>query len=108
LLKENYEFVANHIALIRTNYEQASLAYSGAVQNAHDYNESIEQKVKALDASLKVLNTTNTNVSEIAEVVKERYEKIEHLITNINEMSTAIATLQKLESQLNKINQKVA
>ena len=108
LLKENYEFVASHIALIRTNYEQASLAYSGAVQNAHDYNESIEQKVKALDASLKVLNTTNTNVSEIAEVVKERYEKIEHLITNINEMSTAIATLQKLESQLNKINQKVA
>jgi ABC-type transporter Mla subunit MlaD len=57
---------------------------------------------------LKVLNTTNTNVSEIAEVVKERYEKIEHLITNINEMSTAIATLQKLESQLNKINQKFA
>ena len=108
LLKDSYEFIESHIAVIRTNYEQAELAYTGAVQNAHDYNESIEQKIKALDASLKVLNTTNTNVSEIAEVVKERYEKIEHLITNINEMSTAIATLQKLESQLNKINQKVA
>ena len=108
LLKENYEYIEDHIGLIRTNYEQATLAYSAAVQNAHDYNESIEQKIKCLDSSLKVLSTTNANVSEIAETVKERYEKIEHLITNINEMATAIDTLQKLESQLNKINQKVA
>ena len=108
LLRENYEYVESHIGLIRTNYEQAVIAYSDAVQDAHDYNESIEQKIKCLDSSLKILSTTNTNVSEIAEVVKERYEKIEHLITNINEMATAIDVLQKLESQLNKINQKVA
>lgn len=108
LLRENYEYIESHIGLIRTNYEQAVIAYSDAVQDAHDYNESIEQKIKCLDSSLKILSTTNTNVSEIAEVVKERYEKIEYLITNINEMATAIDVLQKLESQLNKINQKVA
>ena len=108
LLKETYDYVQNHIGLIRTNYEQAVLSYAGAVQNSHDYNESIEKKIKALDNSLKVLDTTNTNVNEIAKVVKERYEKIEHLITNINEMATAIDTLQRLESQLNKINQKAA
>ena len=107
LLKENYEFISERVAELQKNYEQSVLAFSDAVQNAHDYNESIEQKIKALDSSLKVLNTTNENVGEIAEIVRERYEKIEHLVTNINEISTAINTLQKLESQLNKINQKV-
>lgn len=44
--------------------------------------------------------------SKYIAVMEERQERIENLISHINEISTTIETLQKLESQLNRITNK--
>lgn len=108
LLKNNYDYIRNHIAEIRTNYEQSTRAYTDAVQNAHNMNESFEHTIKSMNTSLNALDATNKNIVTILDIVKERYEKTERLVTTISEMSAAIEVLQKLESQLNKINNKDA
>lgn len=105
-LKESYSFITEHMASIRSDYQQSTEAYRDAVQNAHDINDSFEHTIRSIDDSIKNLDETNKNVAEATDLVKQRYEKIEHLVASINEMSTAIDTLRKLESQLNKINQR--
>lgn len=105
-LKESYSFITEHMASIRSDYQQSTEAYRDAVQNAHDINDSFEHTIRSIDDSIKNLDETNKNVAEATDLVKKRYEKIEHLVASINEMSTAIDTLRKLESQLNKINQR--
>lgn len=105
-LKDSYSFITEHIASIRSDYQQSTEAYRDAVQNAHDINESFEHTILSIDDSIKNLDETNKNVAAVTDVVKQRYEKIEHLVASINEMSIAIDTLRKLESQLNKINQR--
>lgn len=49
---------------------------------------------------------TNERVDEVMAVIEERQERIENLISHINEISTTIEVLQKLESQLNRIANK--
>ena len=49
---------------------------------------------------------TNEKVDEVIAVMEERQERIENLISHINEISTTIEMLQKLESQLNRIANK--
>lgn len=105
-LKESYSFITEHMASIRSDYQQSTEAYRDAVQNAHDINDSFEHTIRSIDDSIKNLDETNKNVAAATDLVKQRYEKIEHLVASINEMSTAIDTLRKLESQLNKINQR--
>lgn len=105
-LKESYSFITDHMASIRSDYQQSTEAYRDAVQNAHDINDSFEHTIRSIDDSIKNLDETNKNVAAATDLVKQRYEKIEHLVASINEMSTAIDTLRELESQLNKINQR--
>lgn len=105
-LKESYSFITNRTASICSNYQQAVEAYRDAVQNAHDINDSFEHTICSIDDSIKNLDETNKNVTLAIDLVIQRHEKIEHLVASINEMSIAIDTLRKLESQLNKINQR--
>ena len=55
---------------------------------------------------MKYVIKTNEKVDDVVSVIEERQEHIENLISHINDISTAIETLQKLESQLNKIANK--
>lgn len=55
---------------------------------------------RSINDSMKHVVHTNEKVDEVIAVIEERQERIENLISHINEISTTIETLQKLESHL--------
>jgi len=106
LLKESYEFIDSKIAQIKSDYEQSTLAYKDAVQNAHDINDSFEKTIAQVDNSIKSLTKTNEGVDNVIALLNERQTNIELLVQKIQEISSAIAVLQQLEIQLNKLTSK--
>ena len=105
-LEKSYAYISDHVRNIKGNYESAAQAYIDAVNNAHRMNESQENMLSTINDSMKHVVHTNENVDEVIAVMEERQERIENLISHINEISTTIETLQKLESQLNRIANK--
>ena len=105
-LEKSYAYISDHVRNIKGNYESAAQAYIDAVNNAHRMNESQENMLSTINDSMKHIVHTNEKVDEVIAVMEERQERIENLISHINEISTTIETLQKLESQLNRITNK--
>lgn len=106
MLKESYEFIDGKIAQIKSDYEQSTLAYKDAVQNAHDINDSFEKTIVQVDKSVQSLTTTNEGVNKVLSILEARQTNINNLVQKIQEMSAAIAMLQQLEIQLNKLANK--
>ena len=105
-LEKSYAYISDHVRNIKGNYESAAQAYIDAVNTAHRMNESQENMLTTINDSMKHVVHTNEKVDEIIAVMEERQERIENLISHINEISTTIEMLQKLESQLNRIANK--
>jgi hypothetical protein len=106
LLQESYTFIDSKIAQIKSDYEQSTLAYKDAVQNAHDINDSFEKTIVQVDNSIKSLIKTNEGVDNVLALLNERQTNIELLVQKIQEVSAAIVVLQQLEIQLNKLSNK--
>jgi DNA anti-recombination protein RmuC len=102
-LEKSYAYISDHVRNIKGNYESAAQAYIDAVNTAHRMNESQENMLTTINDSMKHVVHTNEKVDEVIAVMEERQERIENLISHINEISTTIEMLQKLESQLNRI-----
>ena len=102
-LHTSYDFISSHIANIKGNYDASALAFEDAVKNANRMNESSEKMLKTFDASIGSVVETNKAINEVMVILKNRQEEIERLIIHINEISSAIEQLQKLESVLNRI-----
>ena len=102
-LNNSYEFIDEHIAQIKSDYEQATLAYRDAVQNAHDNNETIENAIVRMDESLAAVEATNKNIKYVLTLLETRQTNIDNLTQRIREVGEAIVTLQNLESTLNKL-----
>ena len=65
--------------------------------------------VKGLDKvgdSLKSVGKTNEGVDQILELIKDKETNMEAIVMRIEELGSAIVTLQKLESVLSKIANK--
>ena len=105
-LEKSYAYISDYVRNIKGNYESAAQAYIDAVNNAHRMNESQENMLSTINDSMKHVVHTNKKMDEVIAVMEERQERIENLISHINEISTTIETLQKLESQLNRIANK--
>ena len=105
-LEKSYAYISDHVRNIKGNYESAAQAYIDAVNIAHRMNESQENMLTTINDSMKHVVHTNEKVDEVIAVMEERQERIENLISHINEISTTIEMLQKLESQLNRIANK--
>ena len=105
-LKDSYGYISDHVANIKGNYESASEAFKDAVNNAHRMNESQEKVFNTIDTSMQQVVKTNEKVEQVINILDERQESIENLISHINEINSTIETLQKLESQLNRIANK--
>ena len=105
-LQESYEFIDSKIAQIKSDYDQATRAYSDAVQNAHDINDSFEKTIVQVDSSIQSLAKTNEGVDKVLSILEERQTNIDLLVQKIHEMSAAIVVLQQLEIQLNKLSSK--
>ncbi len=103
-LRQSYEFLKDRLAQITHDYEQAGLAFDNAVTNSHRLNESTENTIRRTNDSLALLGETNKRLGELLEAFNNRQDNVETLITHINEMGSAIATLQKLETQLKRLN----
>lgn len=103
-LTKSYNFLKDRLAQITHDYEQAGLAFDNAVTNSHRQNESTESAIKKANASLDLLGETNERLGELLEAFNSRQDNVETLISHINEMGSAIATLQKLETQLKRLN----
>ena len=102
-LHTSYDFISGHIANIKGNYDASALAFEDAVKNANRMNESSEKMLKTFDANIGSVVETNKAINEVMAILKNRQEEIERLIIHINEISSAIEQLQKLESVLNRI-----
>ena len=105
-LEKSYAYISDHVRNIKGNYESAAQAYIDAVNTAHRMNESQENMLTTINDSMKHVVHTNEKVDEVIAVMEERQERIENLISHINEISTTIEMLLKLESQLNRIANK--
>ena len=105
-LEKSYAYISEHVANIKGNYESAAQAYIDAVNTAHRMNESQENMLTTINDSMKHIVHTNEKVDEVIAVIEDRQERIENLISHINDISTTIEMLQKLESQLNRIANK--
>ena len=105
-LEKSYAYISEHVANIKGNYESAAQAYIDAVNTAHRMNESQENMLSTINDSMKHVVCTNEKIDEIIAVMEERQERVENLVSHINEISTTIEALQKLESQLNRIANK--
>ena len=103
-LTRSYNFLKDRLAQITHDYEQAGLAFDNAVTNSHRQNESTENAIKKANESLALLEETNERMGELLEAFNSRQDNVETLISHINEMGSAIATLQKLETQLKRLN----
>jgi cytochrome c556 len=103
-LREEHEFINAHTAQIVENYNQSALSYKDAVQNAHDQNENVSTLLKTMGQSMENYNAINQKVIETLDLLQSRQEKINKLVIDIQKMSVAIESLQRLESLLNKLN----
>jgi ABC-type transporter Mla subunit MlaD len=104
-LKKNYGFIDDKAGQIVKNYEQSAEAYKDAVQNAHDTNKQASKLLESVQEYMENCNKTNQKVIYTLNVLDERQENINNLVARIQEMSTAIETLQNIENQLNRLNQ---
>lgn len=102
-LENSYAFIDKYVAQLKADYEQSTLAYTDAVQNAHDLNASFEDTIKQVDNGLKSVVTTNEMLGNIMKAMNERQTNLEALVQKIKEVGATIETLQKLETTLNKI-----
>lgn len=103
-LTKSYNFLKDRLAQITHDYEQAGLAFDNAVTNSHRQNESTEKAINKASESLALLSETNERIGALLEAFNSRQDNVETLISHINEMGSAIATLQKLETQLKRLN----
>lgn len=106
LLKKSFEFMDSKSSDIISNYEQATEAYRDAVQNSHDLNDSFEKSISAIDNTLKSTEKTNKGINQVIDVISSKETNIEAIVMRIEEMSKAIATLQRLEASISKISGK--
>lgn len=102
-LQQSYSYISDHVANIKGNYESSAQAYIDAVNNAHRTNESQEKMLDTISVSMGAVAKTNEKVDATIYILEERQERIENLLAHIQEISTTIATLQKLENQLNRL-----
>ena len=102
-LENSYAYISDHVANIKGNYESAAQAYIDVVNTAHRMNESQENMLSTINDSMKNVVDTNEKIDQVIAVMEERQERIENLISHINDISTTIEVLQRLESQLNRI-----
>ncbi len=105
-LKEAYEFIDDKSASIISNYEQVSETYRDAVKNAHDLNERVEKGLDTVNSSLKTVGQTNENVQKAVKLIEDKETNMEAIVMRIESLSSAIATLERLESVLSRISAK--
>jgi biopolymer transport protein ExbB/TolQ len=103
-LRKEYEFIEDHTAQLIGNYNQSTEAYRDAVQNAHDQNEKVSHLLETVAQSMGNCDNTNQKVIDTLDLITLRQENIQNLVAQIQQMSVAIESLQRLESQLNKLN----
>ena len=103
-LTQAYNFLKGRLAQITHDYEQAGLAFDNAVTNSHRQNESTENAIKKANESLVLLEKTNERIGDLLDAFNSRQENVETLISHVNEIGSAIVALQKLETQLKRLN----
>ena len=105
-LQEAYEFIDDKSASIISNYEQVSEAYRDAVKNAHDLNERVEKGLVTVNTSLKDVGQTNEYIQKAVKLIEDKETNMEAIVMRIESLSSAIATLERLESVLSRISAK--
>ena len=102
-LQENYNFMNEQAATIKSNYEQAALSFTDAVENAHNSNRSQENLLAEVNKGIANLQETNSNIAKLLSTVENRQENLDRLVQKIKEVSVAIEAMQELESTLQRV-----
>ena len=102
-LQENYSFMNQQAASIKSNYEQAVLSFTDAVENAHTSNRSQENLLDEVNKGIANLSETNSNIAKLLSTIENRQENLDRLVQKIKEISVAIEAMQELESTLQRV-----
>lgn len=102
-LQENYNFMNEQAASIKSNYEQAALSFTDAVENAHNSNRSRENLLDEVNKGIANLQETNSNIAKLLSTIENRQENLDRLVQKIKEVSVAIEAMQELESTLQRV-----
>lgn len=105
-LQQSYDYIDNHMAHIKGNYDSSAQSFEDAMKLAHRHNEASDKLVKTFNESIGAVVETNEKIDNVLSVLVERQENIESLIVKINQIGETIELLQKLELQLNRIASK--
>ena len=105
-LQQSYDYIDNHVANIKGNYDSAAQSFEDAMKLAHRQNEASDKLVKTFNDSIGAVVETNEKIDNVLSTLVERQENIEALIVKINQIGETIELLQKLEFQLNRIASK--
>jgi ABC-type transporter Mla subunit MlaD len=105
-LQQSYDYIDNHVAHIKGNYDSSAQSFEDAMKLAHRHNETSDKLVKTFNESIGAVVETNEKIDNVLSVLVERQENIESLIVKINQIGETIELLQKLELQLNRIASK--
>ena len=105
-LKNCYDFISEHIASIKADYESAVLAYQDAVASANRNNENQEQLLTEFSKCIESIAGTNILVAKMLNANKSEKDNTNNVIAQINKIGEAIVSLNKLEQTLNKIANK--
>ena len=106
VLKAEIEFVTERVGQICSNYQQAQVAYSDALKNAHNSNETWEKALQSNKKALETIEQTNIHVTEVLDAVSQRDEGLKQIRDEISNISETISQLQELNSILTKISSK--
>jgi methyl-accepting chemotaxis protein len=106
VLKAEIEFVTERVRQICSNYQQAQVAYSDALKNAHNSNETWEKALQSNKKALETIEQTNIHVTEVLDAVSQRDEGLKQIRDEISNISETISQLQELNSILTKISSK--
>lgn len=102
-LKMSYEYINDHVAHIKGNYESSAQSFEDAVIHASRMNESQEKILLTINNRMEDVIMTNNRVGEVFDYLNCHQERIEDLIVRIDNIGKAISVLQSLEAQLNRI-----
>ena len=102
-LQENYSFMNQQAASIKSNYEQAVLSFTDAVEAAHNSNRSQENLLDEVNNGIENLSATNSNIAKLLSIIESRQENLDRLVQKIKEVSVAIEAMQELESTLQRV-----
>lgn len=97
------KYIEERMAEIKQNYDASVTAYSDAVDNVNKMNENTGEAILEARNGIDTMNKANITMERALTSIEQHDKNIEVITSRVKDMGEAIAQLQKLENQLNRL-----